>query len=807
MFEKVQNGLLKVIVFSLLSHGSFSWAQFTLPRLRTTQEVSEFSSRLALVGPWTARIAANLPVIATVVAKLVPQLEALPEWQQLAQLRGPAVHLRVDKVEMQERQISLPRPEVEERWRAEIAAVKSELRARGEASAVENLRLELTWLAQHEARGLITGLINALPPERRAEVFAQSQVRSQLTTLRDSAFLTDEALIASFRPEIFGIERDQVSKVNLLALAEESLQREEQITRMLRTAWFEWSNELDPFHATAERWELFTEGLNLKGRALGYAKKLVKVRAAPNDSDYYMGMKNVEVVKSSIFIEEVSPEVGLTRGGLMQDCSTYAYAFALSPQEHVYLIKNGANEPLGFAVATAVEAEGLKTLFVHDIGGAGVTIEIAGAVVHAFQAALPQLGFAQLTPSTQNGNLGGWTNWSNKIMLFPKQVKQNYLDRQIRSLVTKASNYSYYYDLPDSATNAQARVFVADQNFFANFRLHVEGSGNSGTQPAVASKPQAILQAITLYNANPESGISPAMLGLEGIQARDLYPLFEKLKNARRLPLQTYYGELEEIFAKYEIRLTRNFIRDHDFVFWEGHLKASDSLTTTDSTYLGRTVKYIILSLKRSPKPDTALALIHDNMDFFLQNEAFQNYLHSFTGRGEFEAARIEDLRKLGFDLGFLLNQADVRARLIEGSKASVRHWALAEAEPQSLPLESVRLIAHDLISDDEDIARAASKILLRTDKFDRLVIDGLKKSVEDADERDIALRSLVALSHAVPLTPKQIARLRKHVDNVELDGELRERIQLILSALPLAAPDCETALRSGAVPPPKPRA
>ena len=842
-------------------------AAFVIPHASNEQEKAELTARWTAEAPWLARSPQAIPGMVTGTATLVPKLEADPTWEKLAKERPDPASILVDVVEMEKKPIRVVKHEISDAWRQRIGEAIGSLGADPEggnaAALAQKTASELAWVAPRDARALMVGLINSLPGPERGNYFKMPSPEDQLTALKQNPAFNDDALKASFRAEAFGIDPAQVSRDFLVGLVEESLRREGGLVTLLRATWYAQrlngaqlealaanpagalaqapDASLDPFNADEGKAFLdkvvqdAAHGDNGLAKKIGpYVQKVAKLQI--NEGNYEERVEEVPTVKKTFRAQEVSAEMGATRGYLMQDCSMGAYGFAYSPQEFVYLVFDEKNEPVGFIAATSVLGDGKKTLFIHDFGGQGVTEEIVNYVVEGFYQALPQLGFEQLTIATSNGNIGAyggtmgprlqeineqmkqnyrnqlqnyqnqinqnpalepqWRQWMNNLEgwlkpsnPFKVRVKQEYLDAGLRPTIQAEIGYGNQYDLATNPNNQNAPVYESNPEVVGSTRIRIERNGAARLVEVPKSRPEAILRAIEMYNANPEGGVTAEMLKIEGLRAADLQGLFQALKNPASLPLEQYYAGLQEAFKKLDINMSKNFVRENNYLFWEGHLKAPDATSSPDAALNNRTAEFVILTMKRIPDPSTALAVLERDRNFFLGNEKFQAYLKSFTGHGPNEAPQIEKLMKIGYNFDFLKENGETLARLADGTSPTVREWAIHSMPAEQLKglkPETVRKIAADLDNDQltDDQIRNASRILLYTRNDDAEVIKELKLSVNEEEDEVVAVRVAIALIDTGQFGPGSVRRLMKNVRNREVEPETLARARAILRQL-----------------------
>jgi hypothetical protein len=105
-------------------------------------------------------------------------------------------------------------------------------------------------------------------------------------------------------------------------------------------------------------------------------------------------------------------------------------------------------------------------------------------------------------------------------------------------------------------------------------------------------------------------------------------------------------------------------------LFVEGHLRAPDAATVSDSQLRKRTLQFVIYTLKRWAHPAVAYSVIRGNPEFFNESEKFMNFVESLFEGTEPEFRILAQLYDIGIDLARLnlkMLAANVSAQLSEG--------------------------------------------------------------------------------------------------------------------------------------------
>jgi hypothetical protein len=293
---------------------------------------------------------------------LLAALKEMPDYVSKNTERKDLVQLKIDTIAPGRGQIRVLKEGVAQAWKTELAATLATLNSnRGRAKPLvaikEALDAILPELVKKSPSGLLTGLINSLPRESRGAAFKLSQT-DQLAYV--TANLSDEAFRSSFRASNFGLDAENLTRSDVLALTERMLAQEKAAIELVKLAAFAAESGV-PSVA-----QLRTKIVNADEKALTAlveAKSVEKALTAL-DSDsawkkqtagfsksaensfkpYYESAEgNVPVVAETHTLREMPPNLALFRGFIGGDCSTsYSYGFAYVPTERYFFLYNQA---------------------------------------------------------------------------------------------------------------------------------------------------------------------------------------------------------------------------------------------------------------------------------------------------------------------------------------------------------------------------------------------------------------------------------------------------------------------------------
>lgn len=639
-------------------------AEFELPAIETAEQKELLKKQFLKEAPWITSYHGVPDELERGLTKLIPVLEHHEDWKRLSRERSTErSQFFIEEVLPEQKMVRSLKPEIKELWLKESA----QLIQKHGSNLMSIVAAEGAWLANHDVKAVIVGLINSLPSTEDRKFFhTLTSTTQQIEKLEASQLLTDEALQSHFRAQAFGFSQNQISKKFLIEFAKESLTRKDNFSSLLRAAWIQNYGDAQPDPFAIEDKKVQIEFFNkISASSDKVDKKLIPflqryVNDFSDEYSYEELMTTENNLVGVIEVTEVLPQLGLLRGYLMNDCSTGAYGFACSPQEYIYLIRYD-KQPIGFIAATLVKSDNKKVLYLHDFGGQRVTTSIASQVIHAFHLLLPQLGFELLATTSKNGNYGGWAEVETTHH-SKEPISLSYEDKDLRNLIRNITGYTHSYDMPEQ--NTRSFLFQPQSEILKKLKVHFQKIQGphiiEETQDATDSS-TVFMTELKNYHANPQSPTSS-----------EVYNFHYYMMNPHQENLTTHYKYLKTSFARYNIHLSGHFIQEHSYLFWDGHLNARDATTTTDEKLLNQTARFMVHALRHNPNPQTALNTLHIHLDFFKNNKHFQNYLRSFTGRGANELPQIERLLDLGIEMEVLRNP-EIRGRILNAAPTSLR--------------------------------------------------------------------------------------------------------------------------------------
>lgn len=454
--------------------------------------------------------------------------------------------------------------------------------------AIKNL-LALINQSGNSLRGLIVGLAQALPAEKRKEFLRLGKPQLQIEYL-ESQKLSDEDIRASaFRADTVGLDQATVTFKQILDVARQRLDTTQEMfvqLALLKALSKDGRNRgtLLPtdfefvFKANDPFLQNVMEGLTALDKNVKFQSAIESFQA--NIPRAWFTPKKVLVKQASLMgsVVEVHPYLSVHRGCIGGDCSTTnSPLFPYSPWEHDFYIRNADGHFVAYISGARVRAGGVDSYYLRDIQGANLSPALAESVLHAFPEILNHLGVRQLvlanapfTNSQNNSpNLKRMLSEYNQgaVSIVPVE----FIDKDIRDYIGTNRDFrsNYSYDAPQFHT--QGVVFKPKPNFAKNLKFKVF----EGTLPVpkIREVPEAFLTLLKMRLRNPNINLREFPEVMSSALSIDL----QAIDNVRGVSLAEYYRSVEDIFAKYKLEFSRSFFDSHEDLFMAGHLRASDA--------------------------------------------------------------------------------------------------------------------------------------------------------------------------------------------------------------------------------------
>lgn len=475
-------------------------------------------------------------------------------------------------------------------------------------------------------RGLITGVLQILPPEKRGALFKAGEPAVQLQMLRELKITDEQLRSGAFQGERFGLDSKKMMVKQVFALIESKLNVHQNllvqlgILQVLNRAKAEDLNKLVKnadnlllasdfgFVENGENAFLLRLEADLQ-KQFPKEGKLVKalnqaVAAIPKQ---WFERKNtrVETLTPYAQVVEVHPYLGIYRGCIGGDCSTTnSPMYPFSPWEHVYYIVLPNGTFVGYISATRISAGGKSTLYLKDISGRTLSPEMLEVIIHAFGQIYPyykvqQFSLAhhaftdrenhfpnlQLALAKYNGRPGVSGRVVSESTAFQDTAIRNFIQRT--SLFASTAGY----DNPDYHPTA---VIFRPQLDMSSYSVNYKVGSLSPFKPKTPR--DSLVFALRMLSADEKADLSK----IPGLVENEVRGVLQNLKNPNRLSLEVYYRNLAFVFNNYGIELSRSFRQDYENFFIEGHLNAQDAFTSQDATLRGDSERYFVTYCRRN---------------------------------------------------------------------------------------------------------------------------------------------------------------------------------------------------------------
>lgn len=487
---------------------------------------------------------------------------------------------------------------------------------------VENILLQ-----KEGPRGILIGLIQALPSQQKAELFKVGDPAEQIRLLRKSG-LSDSTLGSSqFRPEVAGLSPNEVSVSRVLDIAESRLESSLQSMSILATYRYlsllnseklasllkgEKISEtpikiltsqemgfLESSKSDAVKETIDSVTLNNPDQSERFQKALIFALNQISKSSFEATETTKKINTPFLKVIEVHPYLAYFRGCVGGDCSTSTSPmFPMSPWEHVFFIQTAKGDFTGYVSATRAMVDGEPTFYLKDISGSSLSGNHAALVLNAFEKIYSYYGVKKFAIATSE-----FTDSQNHFFAIKealssynrksKEKTLKFIDENIREFIgqTPLFGSSYQYDNPLS--HQKAVFFIPNSEVLKNFEVTYQPGTLSAFKPSTAR--DSVMLALNLLAADPNTSLSD----LPKVSEPEMKNLFALVENRNGANLEQHYKSLTSSFAKYDIELSRSFRHDNELVFSEGHLRAIDALSTKDESLFNDSEKFFTGYVRR----------------------------------------------------------------------------------------------------------------------------------------------------------------------------------------------------------------
>lgn len=631
---------LKKLIFciSITASQVFGAAEF-LPPAWTAEEQEQQARQLQQLIPWSERNSAGFIKIQQ------NGLESLrrnfPDYDKWAKEKPDPITISIDqKTTVNElAYVLLPEPyqNLQNHVRTKLQKLISENQARTNETLVEKLldrvyrEMGNSLLNGNEAiRGMITGVLQAVPKDKRAEIFKVGDPTAQLKMIRELNISEGTFRQSRFQAERYGMNSQTTTLNDVLSIIEVKINSQFEfltqlgllavlkrvsnqqlqlfnsldLNKLLLPSDFNFldkdaSSGLSDIHAEIAK--RFPESI------ANLSKTFMQSVAAIPKQWFHKTMASVEVLQPYMKIVEVHPYLGIYRGCLGGDCSTtHSSMYPYSPWEHVFFIQV-QGKFVGYVSATRVTTYDETALYLKDVTGRNLTADQAEAVVYAFSKVYPHYGtkkyllaahkftaaenhFRHLIDRLALFNGGSASDGKPQASLVPIFFK----DHAIREFIQL--NAEFYsgagYDHP--GRHQYGAIFAPrSEQFFKNYAVSYKLETIGAIIPKTSK--EALVYALRLLANDVNANIS----GIVGINEQEVRDLIYRLKNIQGLKLDEFYRSIEVHFKRYDIEMSRSFRQNLESLFMLGHLNSADAFTTQDEAQRNESERYFAMYCRR----------------------------------------------------------------------------------------------------------------------------------------------------------------------------------------------------------------
>lgn len=686
-------------VLSMSLVGASTQAAFELPPvLATEQEKANFLGHIANEIPWLFMEGAEYDVNFLqlinnqnlVVQALMQDKKYLREIEKRKELVELTVEVEADGIVKE-------RTATKALKTAIATASKTDL-----DSFVELISTLYLEFGTKNYRSIATGLISSLPGEQKGKLFKMSP-EEQIEALSKLPNLTDDFIRAKFRPEVVGLKASELSR-NLLF---EYMKRGQEIEMELVASIIAYQLKtheipISGLKKVLSDFSWITE-LNWKGVKPEELKKLFST-AIKN----YVETEDVtaRVPSGKFTIREVPPYLGMFRGIVGADCATqYSATIVYADRERTFFIYDDAGNLKGYATATNVKGDnGKKYLYLHDVTGARLSVQMMKDVFHAISENISAFG-AQgvLIPNKdqihRNNNYIPLRTWQQSLLTrAATAIEMTYPDAETRQTIFTTGTSNADYDSPEVNPDgyllvlpkeespryykAKAKEIVAPLKLpnlskkEVVFLMLALSYGNY-SRDAIDSLNQATAVADQGHASSFKQRVAAAQQIAKawGFNANTVVNLAYALTNPEMKPTKEFYKAIGEGFKSLGVDLTEADIAKNQYLFYQGHVQASDATKTADNSK--KTLAASMWLLKRWPTPSSVHAAYASNPNLFLESTAFTNYVAGLVSE---QAPQLRQLRWLiqtvGVDAIILENKGAELERLQSNRDAEINQEA-----------------------------------------------------------------------------------------------------------------------------------
>lgn len=555
-------------------------------------------------------------------AMIQGKLADRPDYLSLVRkVRGEPLVIAVKTVETTEAKVTVLDP-------AAVAGFRQGLMRSIEKyeDPVAELRSRLEGQNLGRSRGLVTALINALPGERRKDVFRMRPEEQIGVLLKE---LPEELVAKGFKPAAFGWNQATLSKMEALSRLHQLRATDAETTSLVELALLLHpqmqmaANKVDKENLRKGILQLGEEDLlrltlksetdllsgkarellNLQGQGSKSFNNLVdEVSAHLKKVAEQKTVKNV-VSESRLVLKEIPPVVGIMRGFLGSDCATsHSFAFANAPSERVFAVYAADGTVKGYAAMSIVKDDASRPqIYLHTIAGKRMSAIDARMIIHAIDQAKGKLGGESvLLPNAkrleENINSIELRSAFESAAVATESRPISFFDEDIRHEIKTLANHDAQYD--DPANNSEGFALKRDFATQANLpemtvetAIHRERIDFQRTP----TRAQLVGMALDMISQKlSEKPVFKALMSLLEMPNPAIARLKSTVSNLSRLEVKAYLSAVQNEVRTLGYELNESEIQARWANFFLGLLSSPDFASHSNEKFVKGLIKNAI---------------------------------------------------------------------------------------------------------------------------------------------------------------------------------------------------------------------
>ena len=270
-------------------------------------------------------------------------------------------------------------------------------------STLHNLKTAIAHYTDNNSKGILTGLIKALPKEKQTEVFRMDKF-SQIRFLSSEGNLSKKEVSKLFNFDAYPITQEKErNKEHLIKLLNNVFDLEKIIAELTYIFSHQslqvkggMSNETSTKVIKAVKPSLKEVGLGTKEQSTTinlfnqYLKQNSRIQKISHDA-----------ILEELTLKEVPPYLGIFRGICGSDCSTsFSFPYVYATHERTFFIYDTRKKLKGYLQATEITADEKKVLYIHDISGSRLSVQSVKNIISGIQQGKERLGYEAIALPT-----------------------------------------------------------------------------------------------------------------------------------------------------------------------------------------------------------------------------------------------------------------------------------------------------------------------------------------------------------------------------------------------------------------------